>query len=438
MPIVPLPIDAVRELTEYRTPRSKRFLLPSGEQKIHCRLGLVHYLDEADGQFKDIELETEIEPGSGDVVATRLPYRFRLLRQGVGFTIRFRGGGTVRVELRRVGGDNVSQTAEFPFTRNGREITFEDVATDLDVVLRINRGGIQIFRRLKSASAARAWRWAVIHDAAGLAKVDTEIRGRDNSKRRLAGLTLTNGSGVDIGGGMTRYLCDETWDGTVITRDPVTRIPSVTSDPQYPVLIDPDVTEEIAATAEDGYQYRKLTVYLENYYNTLGIYFSTYTLEPMWRFTTVPVAQGATISLAELKVNVKIAYLGGGGGTIYGAVEDSAAAWTNATRPHLRTKTSASAVLTRQGTAGIKTFNVTSIVQEIVNRAGWVSNNHLALFTVTYETTTGQFTSFEDFSHAGTDEAVLEITLAAAATNYPQLERGTRGLARGMCLGLAH
>jgi len=413
MPVIQKPADAIAELVEHRTLHAKRFAMADGTHKILHTIGRVHFQDD-DGQLKDIETDLSVEDGTGDIVAASLPFRFRLLKTGVGYLYQSRSGGTIRVELRRVGGTAIDTAATFAFTRDKNRITFANVATGLDIVIQVNRGGLQIFRVLKSANAAKSWRWVVIYDVAGQSKIGTTIEGKDAGNRKLAGLTLANGSATDNGNGTSTYLCNETWDGTVVTRDPVTRIPSITSDPQYPVTIDPDVSEEIPANRDDSQERAGSWNYHYTAVGWTGGGGGAPTNTGL-RFTTVAVANGATISLAEIKLKVTgKAYGAYGGGTLYGVDEDNAAGLDGGSRkPSALTKTSASASLPAPTSTGIKAYDVTSIVQEIVNRAGWASGNSMAFVAIGTGTTNGE-TNFEDFANAGTDEALLEITLAGA------------------------
>ena len=100
-----------------------------------------------------------------------------------------------------------------------------------------------------------------------------------------------------------------------------------------------------------------------------------------WRFQGVAVPQGAKITSAKLSPRTWTG--AGGGGTVwgnwYGEAADSSAAWSSAARPDQRTQTSASCpVLWSGGDYAINDHDVTAIVQEIVNRAGWASGNALS------------------------------------------------------------
>jgi len=419
MPVIATPVDAVRELAEYRTLRSKVFDLGGNQRKLIQKLGRVHFRDD-DTQLKDIETDTEVEEGTGDIIARRLPYRFRLRKQGIGFDYESREGGIVRVALLRTGTNVIDQNATFVFTRNANRIVFSNVDTDLDIIFHITRGGIKTYRVLKSSSAPRSFRWAVEYDEQGQGKVDTSIRGVDNLDgiarpgidRREVNVSVVNGDPVLQQSGRWRYIANETWTGETKFIDPVTRIASWVNDALYPVAIDPDITENIGATADDGYERNTVDWNSGTNFCDFGKY-SIYR-HPGWRFQTVAVANAATISLANLIIRATSSTGTGGRGVLYGYDTDNAAALSFTVRPTVMTKTTASLSIAYDATSGLRTYDVTSIVQEIVNRAGWASGNNMTIFGIG---TSGAYnrTRFEDYSAAGTDEAQLEITFPATS-----------------------
>jgi len=56
------------------------------------------------------------------------------------------------------------------------------------------------------------------------------------------------------------------------------------------------------------------------------------------------------------------------------------------------------------------TFDITTAVQEILNRAGWVYGNTLAVFIKNNLTDAGAFRRFAMVEHASSTEPILEIT----------------------------
>jgi hypothetical protein len=140
---------------------------------------------------------------------------------------------------------------------------------------------------------------------------------------------------------------------------------------------------------------------------------ASYSRSSAWRFLSVNVPQGTTLTSATLELNVTSA--GSGTATIKGEAVDSAAQWadSSANSPKDMTQTTASASYTA-GTSGIVTVDVKSIVQEIVNRAGWVANNNLR---IGFSTVSGISVAeeFEDYAAAGAHPAKLTIVYGAGA-----------------------
>lgn len=111
-----------------------------------------------------------------------------------------------------------------------------------------------------------------------------------------------------------------------------------------------------------------------------GVYAGTYYIEIAVRFPGVAVAPGATITSATLRLVSGGSGTTGSFGTLYGSDIDNAPAWSTLVYPDAVTKTTASTpfVVTNATAAATQDFDVTDIVQEIVNRPGWQSGNALA------------------------------------------------------------
>lgn len=125
------------------------------------------------------------------------------------------------------------------------------------------------------------------------------------------------------------------------------------------------------------------------------------------RFPLITVAQGATISLAELKL-----YLTSGTGT--DTITPGVNTTDNASFPSSgadysgRTWSSGTGVAMPGSTGQYVTWDVTSLVQAIVNRGGWVSGNSM-LFRFIRGGTTNNLYTFANFE-GGVNLPTLEIT----------------------------
>lgn len=138
------------------------------------------------------------------------------------------------------------------------------------------------------------------------------------------------------------------------------------------------------------------------------------------RFTSVTVPQGATINSATLRlvVNNTGSNSGSSGfGTWYGDDVDDAAAWSSGSAPQSITKTTASATALGSTTDGqIFNHDIASIVQEIVDRAGWASGNDMRF--ATDPTGSTGFVEWADYSVEPSNAAQLSIDYTAGGTAY--------------------
>lgn len=422
MPLILPPQNAVRELVLGRTMYSKLFEMPDNKRRLITRLGRVHYRRD-DNELDDISTALEVEAGTGETIADKLPYRFRLRTQGIGFDYRSReDGGIVRLALLRVGNSQINQNQTFAFNRNGNRVRFVDAGTNTDIIFEATRGGIKTYRFLKAANAPKTWRWAIEYNEAGQFKIGTRIHGIDNFNeqvratrplQREINVSLVDGAPTLQPSGRMRFIRDETWTGETRAVDQVTHVPFWENTAVYPVAIDPDITENVVADADDGFEQAYQPWQSTNTRDDLGKYFAY--LHPAWRFQGVNVPVGATIDLANLIINARSSTFSGGGGKLYGYDTDSAAALSNTVKPTLMAKTTAFTTVSQSTATGLRTYNVTSLVAEIVARAGWASGNNMTIFGIG---TTGGYnrTRFEDYADGGTDEAQLEIDYTVAGS----------------------
>jgi hypothetical protein len=142
----------------------------------------------------------------------------------------------------------------------------------------------------------------------------------------------------------------------------------------------PTINESVATGADDGFIYTGLAT--GRFYTAASLragnfngadynYFSAI------RFQTIPIPQGATINAATLGTSKFKANRGSPPVIkIFGNDIDDAPAWGTTNEVQNITKTTAnSTVDTSSATAST---DVAAIVQEIVNRGGWASNNDMA------------------------------------------------------------
>lgn len=136
----------------------------------------------------------------------------------------------------------------------------------------------------------------------------------------------------------------------------------------------------IAANSEDGFSSTQTNAWDSS--ALVQGFDGTYLKSLGLRYSGIAVPRGALITSATLAL--KSFAVGGGTGTkwgrLYGDAVDDAPAWSSSSRPDQIAKTTAFTTLNYSTVNdAILNQDVTAIVQEIVNRAGWTSGNALRI-----------------------------------------------------------
>lgn len=141
----------------------------------------------------------------------------------------------------------------------------------------------------------------------------------------------------------------------------------------------PTISVNIAAGADDGFSYVSSTfgTFSNHYYSAtffqvgIGLGKNTSAL----RFQSIAIAQGITISSATLTI-IRDGASAPIVANIFGDNVNNSAPWGSSNRVKNIPKTTAHTTL--DSSSATSANNVTAIVQEIINRAGWASGNALA------------------------------------------------------------
>ncbi len=137
-----------------------------------------------------------------------------------------------------------------------------------------------------------------------------------------------------------------------------------------------------------------------------------------FRFTSATVPQGATITSATLTLYGYSSYSTGSTISAIAACEDvdNSSAFTtssgdfNTTNRPRTTATSASKDI-KSVTAGVAyTWDISTSVQEVVDRAGWSSGNAISVFVDNDGSASNEWQDFEAYDHNSTLAAKLDIT----------------------------
>ncbi len=206
---------------------------------------------------------------------------------------------------------------------------------------------------------------------------------------------------------------------------------------QYPVMIDPTIDLQVNDTNNDVYYGQSFDHYSNNGYDG-------YLYAGTWdnlgehvglRFTNVTIPSGATVTSSTIQVygegiddpgSVSNVHL-----KIWGDDADNPAAWSSSggNRPHEITQTTAGvdwdpATWPNWGApAWVTSPDISPIVQEIVDRPGWVSGNSMR-FAVWNDSTVGPSltVSWQDYSLNASLAAKISITYTTETpTSTPPL-----------------
>jgi len=416
------------EVIEKRTLGSKTFAMGGGKFKLRKMMGAIHYKEDLKNdneQWKETDLTLE---DKGDkFVINKAPYNLEILKSGLEIIYSSKQSGIVRIKLKSVGDKQVSKFNLNPVVDDvNSKIVWSNVIQDFDIRLDIKSAGIQFFKKIANANVSKEWEWEIEEDKDINLQINAIHKGidEDGDKIRLKKEILNE----QIIENKKSYILKETFfEQTIQVKDSKTRIKEFVDKIKYPLVIDvPDITELIVNNADDGNE-------MFSFGSDYGWYYTNSTMSGFaintpstyrglgFRFQTIGVPQGATIDLANLKLQVKNINFTPEG-YIYADDVDNAGAWGAGTAaPRNITKTTAKTAWAPSST-GWNTITVTDIVQEIVNRTGWASSNNIKFAALATEQGGAQKVDVYDYAKSQADAAILEIdyTVAGGATNIVQ------------------
>ena len=412
-------------LTEIgRTMRSKTFDLGSGKRKCVQTIGPLHWQD-ADG-LKDIDL-MPVEQPDGMLRVDQCAYK--LIVDPATATLRHESrelGTRARVGLKAVGNRPVVSLSMRPVIEDGK-ITWPQVVPGVDIELVLRPNGAEWFKIIHDARAPHEFTWSVERQEGFPAeRIKLQTQGVDANRDKLR-MSHRQGPKREVLG-WEKFDLTERFERQVSRIvDKRTRRREFKDDVAYPVRVDQAITESIAAGADDvrsGNYGTVTTPYWAPSSTNISIGATTsfaFTYGAGFRFTSVALPQGATIDQALLKLTIQ-----GGDGVpnfaLFGVDVDDAGAWhSTSNRPADVTKTTASTAVDISGSGGdVKSQDVTSIVQEIANRAGWASGADMAFVAAPTGAVSGTFGGIAASEHATFDGPVLEI-------DYTEVSGPTKG-----------
>jgi len=336
--------------------------------------------------------------------------------------------GDCEVKLDRITG---SPPGPMPTPRVvGNKIFWDEVRPGLDLMIVCKAMGVAIFKIVKTPTAPKAFRWEIREgdmsgltlkkQTAGIDNADLAISRRPEHDRRPLEIIVTESAPITVGGKKV-YTVTEIATGKVFRRDPITRERTLSTDIVYPIRIDQDITETIQADGDDGYQDNDTGVWATEYGSSGNtIMDDGANLGPGFRYLGILVGQGDTIDTGTL-LRVEVGQHGDSQpttGTLFGDDVDDAAAFANDDGPYEFTNTTASfAVSIAESDQNTQvTWDLfgggTGIVQEIVDRGSWASNNDMRFGVVSVTT---YYAYLGDSSAGGDIAVILEINFTASA-----------------------
>jgi len=200
------------------------------------------------------------------------------------------------------------------------------------------------------------------------------------------------------------------------------------------------LNEAISNTNDDVHVWDNGNWYLDYLgYTYFGYYYSPHKITAGWRFQGISVPQGTTISSATFSIwplSKELHPSDDFNFYIYGRNQDTAPAWASGSVQPDNTSIQTTAV-TSDTTANMTMgqfngYDVTAIVQEIINRTGWASGNAISFQVYSKTSYPIEMVKVVDYASTPSQAATLEIVYSPAST--PVSSDGSLGVDRAGAL----
>ena len=420
----------MNEVKQLRTQFSKTFELPDGKFNLKSYLYPVHYKTD-ENEFE--EIDTTVENGS----VTKTCYIGSALTNEIGYSIISKKDGS-RIDVKLLTADNKN----IPYKQSRYEnnkVIWEDVDTDLDIIIEFRPQWIRLWKKLKTDKAPTNFKFTVIVDK-GDGK-DTKLRegimGYDNNNtpvKLIHNKNLKREYESENGKEIIEYEVENIFEKKTIVRDKETRKKSLSDEVSYPVMIDVDVNVGIALSADDGFDAKATGVATTSSLNITGsvVNILNYSFsassfqkkQAFLRFDGITIPQSSTIDSATLGI-----FYTAPNGTI-NSVKGYAFDENDPNAP-----TAPGAIINK--TAGIASNNITRnfasataftlvspdvklIVQELVNSFAYSSQAMMFFFRAPAQTVSVNLSvRFYAYDQGTTKDAQLDITYTAPAGGWP-------------------
>lgn len=422
--------DGFPEIVAERTRNAKVFDAGNGAKQLVVGIGPCHVPSDFAAwkrgesvAWDDPDLGFDVN-GFGTLQLRKGFFDLQILPNQIGYTYFSKSDGFVQVRLVAINGQPISKVPN-P-TVEGGKVWWRGVDTDLEMYMSVSIVSLEIYKILRSDLAPRSFTWEIEESDPPILSLKTVTMGHDNldwtatgrkgvgKLRRSLELLHDQTPFEKVRSGIRRYQVTETWTGRTFSLDHTPeRAKTFYDDYEYPVIIDQDVSESIAADNDDGNTNTNAGHPWTDQYTTHAqyhiIYNSGIDWYPGYRFQTVAINNSQSISSATLTINVFSVAGAATTGTLFGNDADTAGAWATGSGPLDMTPTTASTSFAVPDATGAANYTVTDIVQEIVNRAGWASGNNMAFGC--QGTITGTYKYITDFGN-GSNFATLSVTFS--------------------------
>lgn len=175
---------------------------------------------------------------------------------------------------------------------------------------------------------------------------------------------------------------------------------------------------QVSASSDDAFENAAGTVTI----NGTTMVFNNASFWIGYRFLNVTIPQGATINSANLQYYVTSTTRDDNEQDVYCEdVDDAATFSASANNISSRALTTAKTTVSADSVGvGFYTVSITSAVQEVINRAGWVSGNDLA---VIMDALTTPNLAPDTYDNSPTNAAKLDIDYTEVSTGQPITKR---------------
>ena len=318
-------------------------------------------------------------------------------------------GGVVEVDL---------QLAPHPKMRVeiiDASVWLRDVRPGLDIEARFSAATFEFFKHVKTAQAPHTIDWVIRWKSADYDLRPALLRGMafDDARFR-AELLLSVSPERQVADGFTEVDYSEVLTGKTVA---VIRNPSSgwARDAVYPIVIDATFgPTDIAADADDGYEHIGGADWINHYGNNwyIGFLNAGNTNHGGFRWDSITVPKDATINSASIQYFIEFKSNTTTGDVKADDVAD-AVGWSDSSRPSQIAQTTATDTFSINS-VGSQSTSIANVVQEIVDRADWVSGNAMR-FAFLKTVTSLNWCQGIDSSDTGEDIPTLTIDYTAAA-----------------------